>query len=225
MLRMLRTCCRALRAPSVAACSLLLILSAGARAQDALERAIYAGDEAGARALIEAGADVNRRLPPFSTPPLSLAAIRGEAGIVDLLLAAGAEVDLPDYRGMTALSAAVRSCAGSAPVIEKLLAAGADIDSRSGANLTPLLVAMQEERWDIARVLIGRGADIDALNSFGEGVLNYAIYYRRNDLVNVALDERIDHGQLRRLYGERRHYHLNFGVPGASARALACRQS
>jgi ankyrin repeat protein len=225
MMHILKICRFRILSSLVATLSFVLIWNGAARADNDLERAIVAGDDARVAALIERGEDVNQRTKPFSTPLLSLAAIRGETVIVNLLIDAGADANQTNSHGMSALSAAVRSCTGNLDVINGLLVAGADVDSRSGASLTPLLVAMQEERWDVARLLFENGADVNLLNSFGEGVLNYAIYYERNDLVNLALDEDVDRRQLRRLYGKGRHYHLNFGTPGASARSVFCRQS
>ena len=53
--------------------------------------------------LIERGADVNAMSrAPFQTTPLHGAARRGDAAIVEMLLAHGADATVPDYSGKTA---------------------------------------------------------------------------------------------------------------------------
>ena len=61
--------------------------------------------------------------------------------------------------GMTALLHAVR--AGRIEVVEALLDGGADIDHVGGDGSSPLVLALLNGRFDLAMVLIGRGANPD----------------------------------------------------------------
>jgi len=66
----------------------------------------------------------------------------GDAAVVELLLAAGADVDAKDEAGWTALhDAATR---GYDDVVELLLVAGADVEAKSNTGWTALHYAAQE---------------------------------------------------------------------------------
>jgi uncharacterized protein len=58
-------------------------------------------------ALVNAGADVNRR-GPHETTPLHLACLFGSQRTIQLLLAHGARADLKDDRGVTAAEVALK---------------------------------------------------------------------------------------------------------------------
>lgn len=180
----------------------------------ALEPAILSDDIDRVQAALDAGGDPNEVFPIHDTSALMLAAIRGNEPVVALLLEAGADVNWVGERGYSALSAAVRSCRAGWDVVETLINAGADIDNRSGASLTPLMVAVQEERPTFFRRLLEHGAAVDALNAYGEGALNYAIYYRKPDHISLLLDHDVDTGPLRRLFtGLYTYYYPGFGEP------------
>jgi ankyrin repeat protein len=205
----------------IAAVLLLASVSSAAPAVS-LEPAILSGDPEQVASALKAGGDPNEVFRVYDTSALMLAAIRGEAPIVELLIEAGADVDWVGIHGYNALSAAVRSCRAGWDVAQALLDAGADIENRSGASLTPLMVAIQEERPTFVRGLIARGADIDALNAYGEGALNYAIYYKEPEYISLLLDRGVDTDPLRRLFGGLyTYYYPNFG--DARPQAVDCR--
>jgi ankyrin repeat protein len=205
----------------IAAMLLLASVSPAAPAAS-LESAILSGDPVRVASALDAGSDPNEVFPVYDTSALMLAAIRGEAPIVEQLIEAGADVDWLGIHGYNALSAAVRSCRAGWDIAEALLNAGADIENRSGASLTPLMVAIQEERPTFVRGLIARGADIDALNAYGEGALNYAIYYKEPEYISLLLDRGVDTDPLRRLFGGLyTYYYPNFGK--ARPQAIDCR--
>ncbi len=186
-----------------------------------LEPAIRSGDVAEVRSALAGGADPNQIFPVYDTSALMLAAIRGNRAMVSALLEAGADPNWINNQGYSALSAAARSCRAGWAVAEALLDAGADINNRSGAKLTPLMVAIQEERPSFFRGLVAHGADINALNAYGEGALNYAIYYRQPDYISALIDRDVETGPLRRLFqGLYKYYYPNFGK--ARPQAVGC---
>jgi len=194
--------------------------SSSALAGASLEPLITSGDVVKLRSALVAGSDPNEVFPLYGTSALMLAAIRGNAPMVSLLLEAGADPNWVNERGYSALSAAVRSCRAGWDVAAELLDAGADIDNRSGASLTPLMVAIQEERPTFFRALLDRGADINALNAYGDGALNYAIYYEEPEYIGLLLDRGVDTNPLRRLFGNLSYYYPNFGK--ARPQAVDC---
>jgi ankyrin repeat protein len=69
--------------------------------------------------------------------------------------------------GMTALLHAARE--GHIEAVEALLDGGADVDQRSGDGTTPLVLALLNGRFDLAMVLIERGADPN-LATYTDGI-------------------------------------------------------
>lgn len=164
------------------------------------------------RAALEAGGDPHERGSIFRAPVLSLAAIRGDSEAVEALLAAGADPNQADMNGMNALSAAVRSCRAPVDLIRRLIDSGADLENRSGGELTPLLAAVQQERTQVALMLIAAGADINAVSIFGEGALNHAIYTRSPDVITALVERGADPEPLRLLYKTGAYYYPGFGA-------------
>lgn len=150
-----------------------------------LHIAAWYGREAAAAALLEGGADVDRRDESGFTP-LMRAAAEGHAGMVRLLLrarAALAAVESEDRR--TALHLA--SSCGSAGCVETLLAAGADPQARDRYGCLPLhALADRCQRactyqpqavhgaayGDVVAALVAAGADPNAMDSTGARALH-----------------------------------------------------
>ena len=84
------------------------------------------------------------------------------------------DIDAVDANGWNALHRAVSK--EDVSEVERLLAAGANVDARTTArrlnfprNSTPLIVATRCKRFDVMRLLLDRGADIEARNDDGYG--------------------------------------------------------
>ena len=108
---------------------------------------------------------------------LTRAAIRGEAGRVEAILHWGADPNSQGWLGLTPLAAAMRSCAVTAEVVYALTKAGADIEARSGVGATPLMLAWQMGREDLAGMLLALGADPEARNMYGDSAREYELYF------------------------------------------------
>ncbi|NXO71439.1 ASB1 protein, partial [Phainopepla nitens] len=92
--------------------------------------------------------------------PLRIAATAGHGPCVDFLLRKGAEIDLVDVKGQTALYVAVVN--GHLECTKILLEAGADPNGSRHHRSTPVYHAARVGRADILRELISRyGADVD----------------------------------------------------------------
>ncbi len=151
--------------------------------------------------LLEAGANVNARLklaPPFrnvgndrgldgllttGTTPLLRAAKALDAPAVRLLLARGADVTLPNARGVTPLMAAAGMGSVDADTrgfylsedveqrairtLQLLLDAGGDVNASDPRGLTPLHEAARWGWNDVVQFLVANGADLLARDSRG----------------------------------------------------------
>jgi ankyrin repeat protein len=108
---------------------------------------------------------------------LTIAAVQGDVSRVESLLGNGADPNRETWMGLTPLSAAMRSCRMTVDVLEALIAAGADVEARSGVEATPLMVAWQGGRPDLAEALLAAGADPTARNMYGDTADEYARYF------------------------------------------------
>ena len=129
-----------------------------------LRHAIWRWDVPRVQTLVEHGADVNAK-EPFAHSPLYWAANSHVTGkeadgrtIVDLLLAAGADVNWPSGPGRAVpLHMAARR--GHVSIAEALLDAGADIEQRDSKGETPLRRAVNCRHPQLVRLLLSRGAN------------------------------------------------------------------
>ena len=120
--------------------------------------AVGARDLARVKALIAAGADVNKG-DMFGTP-LHQAVAHGDATIVTTLLDAGANIEAKGTNGARPLHLAALT---NRPEVARLLIArGAQLDARDNNGMTPLLVAASNGKIDVTEVLLDAGADVNA---------------------------------------------------------------
>jgi len=123
------------------------------------------------RLLIEAGATVNAADSYQGETALMWAAAEGHAAVVELLLKSGADANhaarvtaVEDRKnsdhptgGFTALMFAARN--GHEPVVRALAAGGADLKARNGDGATATMIAIVNDRFDLAKTLLDLGAD------------------------------------------------------------------
>lgn len=126
----------------------------------ALEVAAIKDQAAAAKALIEAGANVNHQDEQYDETALTIAANGGHAAVVAVFLNSGADVNLacneqyhvendsiyyhPEERGATALCKA--ALWGHDACVALLLQAGADIHKTNANGLTPMDLAKREAK-------------------------------------------------------------------------------
>ncbi|XP_028992463.1 ankyrin repeat and SOCS box protein 1 isoform X2 [Betta splendens] len=101
--------------------------------------------------------------------PLRIAATAGHAACVAYLIAQGAEVDLVDVKGQTALYVAVVN--GHLGCVRILLEAGADPNGSRHHRSTPLYHAARVGRLDVLQELIRFNADVDMDHQLGPRLL------------------------------------------------------
>ena len=159
--------------------------------QSALLLAARAGALDVARLLVRQGADVNRREAWRGQTALMWAADEHQPELVRFLIEQGADVHVrananewpsqitseprAQYRptgGLTALLYAGRS--GCSACVAALLDAGADIDRPNPDGVTPLMVAIDNARYDTAKLLLERGANPHIADWWGRTALYVA---------------------------------------------------
>jgi len=165
-----------------------------------LHAATRSGNLEAARLLIARGADVDAT-DRHGSAPIHTAVAEQQIEALRLLLAAGADPDLalsrprrlhpPSPAGSTPLHMAVRAWSERQPMMRMLVEeGGADVDARDEAGLTPLHVAVMQDRLDGIRVLLELGADPNATDEAGYTPLHHAV--GRSEIARILLDHGAD---------------------------------
>jgi len=115
---------------------------------------------------------------------LMIAAWRGDIPMMELLVARGADVNKANALGERALMHA--AWRGQPAAAEWLLAHGARIDSEP-MHWGALHYAVFAGHGEVAKLLLDRGADINARSTNGSSVLMMAVYEGHEDLVRQLL--------------------------------------
>lgn len=122
------------------------------------------------------------KLDPANRAPLHYAALEDDAEYVRSLLAAGADPELADRQGFTALHLAAQEYAVASA--EVLLKAGATVDPKNLWGNTPLFVAVfnSRGRGDMIHLLRATGADPLLANNSGQTPLGLALLIDNYDV-------------------------------------------
>lgn len=115
--------------------------------------------------------------------------MRGSISLIIQRLKDGADPDIRNEAGDTALVAALRGyMAGRPSLVQRLLDAGADVNARGEGGMQPLHWAVRShENAEIVRMLIAAGAEINSLNDSGNSPLSVAAHYARQLTVFTLL--------------------------------------
>ena len=123
--------------------------------QTALYEAVVSGSPETVFALLSAGADVNARPDEnfnFGETPL-IAASTKNAEIVKLLIDEGADVNIKNSQGQTALMMAAFWHTNNIDIVKMLLDNGADVNAKDNQDKTALDYAKKEKHTKIANLL------------------------------------------------------------------------
>jgi cytohesin len=133
--------------------------------------AARSGSVPAVRLLLARGVDVNHAETFQNTTALMWAAAEGHIDVVDLLIEAGADPNRQGHitslterhnadhptGGFTALMFAAR--AGNDALVRRLVAKGANVNLKNGDGASAAMVAMYNDRFDVAGTLIELGSD------------------------------------------------------------------
>lgn len=148
--------------------------------------AAMTGDRDGVRAFLKKGLDVNEAQGDGTTA-LHWAAMKGDTGLAQMLIYAGANGRATTRLGAyTPLYLAARG--GHSGVVAALLAAGADAKAVTSNGTTPLMIAAASGDTRTITSLVENGADINAKDGAkGETPLMFAAALNRADAVKLLL--------------------------------------
>ena len=129
-----------------------------------------------AKSLLAKGANVNAANHNGDTPLMiaseGTAYLPNNMPLVELLLAANANIEMQDSRGRTALHRATEE--GKLDVVRTLLDRGATIDKKANDGATPLFDSVQFGKVPILELLIERHAQVDLADASGNTPLMVA---------------------------------------------------
>ena len=157
--------------------------------------------------LLDKGADVNAQGGEYGSA-LQAAAATGNSEVIELLLDKGADVNLHGGKYVNALQAAIREYRVKA--VQLLLDKGAEVNAQGGKYGNALQTAayidlnpgerlnalsgkaLQEANAKIIRLLLDKGADVDAVNGKYGSALQAAAYTGNKEAIELLLDKGAD---------------------------------
>jgi ankyrin repeat protein len=117
--------------------------------------------------------------------PLGFAVFFGQPGIVEALLNAGVDVNLPSRETMKVTPLASAAAAKQTDIARLLIAHGANVNARAASGHIPLHEAAGNGNVEMVKLLIENGADVHARTDEDKTPLDFAIEYKRPEVVEL----------------------------------------
>jgi hypothetical protein len=153
-----------------------------------LFEALRAGDRRAVQAAMGQGAGLEER-DAMGETPLMVAALSGDATLLEMLLKAGANVNATNPARATALMRA----AVFPEKVRMLVAHGADVRARSAlGNSALILAARRPGNHRTVAFLLEHGAEVNVQNRFGATALMAAVAAEDAESVRLLLDRGAD---------------------------------
>lgn len=134
--------------------------------------------------LLDEQPDRINAIAPDGFTPLGLAAFFNHLEVVELLLARGADVNLPSQNAQHVMPLHSSVAVENIAITQALLAHGADVNATQTDDFTPLLEAAHNGQLVMVQLLLEHGADINARLSSGKTALDVAQEKGHDAVVN-----------------------------------------
>jgi ankyrin repeat protein len=143
------------------------------------------------RSLIKKDASLANAFSPDGFTPLGLAVFFGHRETVEMLLAAGAEVNTASRESMKVTPLHSAAAARQAAIARVLIAHGANVNAaQSESGFTPLHEAALNGDLEFARLLVEHGADVNAEMKDGKTPLGFALEQNKTEMVAFLRERR-----------------------------------
>ena len=168
----------------------IAINSVDSEGRTALWWAARRGDHSAVASLLRHGADPTKSTANRSSP--FTVAVWSENQACIRLLLSDCDIQETNSHKWTSLHySCYRRC--DTDIVESLLRKGADINMPDQSGVTPLMLAVQENRANICELLISYGANLKMTDYDGENYLSIALYNSHNEMTRLLLDHQADH--------------------------------
>jgi len=122
--------------------------------------------------------------PPFGFFPLGLATFFGHKDTVEVLIAAGADVNLQSRESMKVSSLHSAVAAGRLDIAQILLAHGANPNSKAAQDFRPIHEAAARGTLEFVQLLLDAGAEINARAVDGKTPLAFAMEHKKDAIAS-----------------------------------------
>ncbi|MEO8679381.1 MAG: ankyrin repeat domain-containing protein [Vicinamibacterales bacterium] len=155
-----------------------------------LPEAAELGDRAAVISLLKSGADANTAQADGMTA-LHWAALKNDADLAGILLAAGANPDATTrLGGYTPLLLAARE--GNVAMVAAALKGGANPSRATSNGTTPLMLAAASGQAEAVSLLLGKHAAVNATEVKGQTALMFAAAYGRTEVIKALVESGAD---------------------------------
>ena len=135
--------------------------------------------------LIENDRSLANAYSPDGFTPLGFAVFFAHPEVAKTLLNAGADVNLPSRESMKVTPLASAAAAKQTEIARLLIAHGANVNARAASGHIPLHEAAGNGNVELVKLLIESGADVNAKTDDGKTPLDFAIEYKRSDVISI----------------------------------------
>ena len=168
----------------------LLDTGVDAKSTDGTSALFWAASEGrlgAVKSLVEAGADMNTQVGDYGQTPLAEAVGNNKNDVASYLVEKGADVNLWDKEKWWS---PLMSAASRLDLVKLLVSHGADVNARNESGHTPLSRAVQGQRLEVVKYLMGEGADKDINAADADGMT--PLMWARRDIAEYLLENGAD---------------------------------